>query len=326
MLIVDRLQINPYFNIAAEEYLLKTLHDDCFMLWQNEPSVIVGKHQNTLAEINYTLVRQLNIPVIRRISGGGTVYHDAGNLNFTFIKKGLVGKMVDFSQFIQPIIQILKRIGIDARHDGKNDIRVGGRKISGNAEHIHRDRVLHHGTLLFNSDLQVLNDLISIKQKSFKDKSVQSVRSQVANISEFLLNPISISEFRKIILEGISSSIKDIHFYTMTREDINGINDLAEKKYKTWEWNFGYSPDYIFENKIVHRGEEFLIKIKVKNGVIMDSKISSGSSVNVVNKDLKNLLIGTNHSFEEINQKVYKLNRKGESLNFDPNILFELLF
>jgi lipoate---protein ligase len=326
MLIVERPQTNPYFNIAAEEYLLKHLEEDSFMVWQNDPSVIIGKHQNALAEINLHLVRKLNIPVIRRISGGGTVYHDSGNLNFTFIKHGKPGLLVDFSRFIKPIVVVLNQLGIPAQQEGKNDIRVNGLKISGNSEHVYRDKVLHHGTLLFNSDLTELNEMLRAKPLSFKDKSVQSVRSRVANLSEFLTEPVSMAEFRQRIIDHIIENEKDISFYSLTDTAVEKINDLVTRKYKTWEWNFGYSPDYIFENKIICQDDEYRIYITVKKGVIEKAELIISDRATDSTVFINKLLVGKNHNYDEIKQQILKLNRNKESLNFEPNILLELLF
>ncbi len=326
MVIVERPQTDPYFNIAAEEYLLKNLNQDCFMLWQNDPSVIIGKHQNALAEINLHLVRQRNIPVIRRISGGGAVYHDEGNLNFSFIRHGEEGRLVDYSGFIHPIVEAINQMGIPARHEGKNDIRVNGLKISGNSEHVHRNKVLHHGTLLFNSNLDMLNEILQVKSHTYKDKSVQSVRSKVANVAEFLNNPISIEEFEKRIKEHIIHKQKDIGFYTLTNSDVDNINDLVQTKYNTWKWNFGYSPNYSFENKFIHENVEYSSVLEVKNGVIFQVEINFKSMTFETNNTLKNLLTGKNHNFDEIKTCILGLNQNKESINFDPNILLELLF
>jgi lipoate-protein ligase A len=326
MFIVERPQTNPYFNLAAEEYLLKNLDEDCFMLWQNEPSVIIGKHQNALSEINLPLIQQNNIPVIRRISGGGTVYHDLGNLNFTFIKRGQVGRLVDFSQFLQPITEALNHMGVPARQEGKNDLRVDGLKISGNSEHVHRDRVLHHGTLLFNSNLELLSQILQGKSYTFKDKSVQSVRSKVANVAEFLINPVSIEEFGKRIKEHLIRKEKNVRFYSLTHSDVDKINGLVQTKYNTWKWNFGYSPNYLFENKCIYKNVEYNIALEVRDGVITHAEIDFTSMPFETNNALKNLLIGKNHNYDEIKLCILKLNRNKESLNFDPNILLELLF
>ncbi len=326
MVIVERPQTDPYFNIAAEEYLLKNLNQDCFMLWQNDPSVIIGKHQNALAEINLNLVRQRNIPVIRRISGGGAVYQDGGNLNFSFIKHGQEGRLVDFSGFLHPIVEALNQMGVPARHEGKNDIRVNGLKISGNSEHVHRNKVLHHGTLLFNSNLDMLNEMLRVKSHSFKDKSVKSIRSKVANISEFLDKPFSIEEFIERITDHINRKEKDVVYYSLTASDINGINDLVDEKYKTWEWNFGYSPDYFFKNQVTHQDIEYLIEMEVKMGVIKKVEIASERKIPGMSEVIKNLLIGTNHNYDDIKERIFKLNLNGETINFDANILLELLF
>ncbi len=326
MLIVERLQTDPYFNIAAEEYLLKNLNEDCFMLWQNEPSVIIGKHQNTLAEINLNLIRQLNVPVIRRISGGGTVYHDLGNLNFSFIKQGQKGKLIDFSQFIQPIIGALNEMGLAATKERKNDIRINGYKVSGNSEHVHRNTILHHGTLLFNSDLTMLNEIIRNNIYKFNDKSVRSVRSSVGNIIDFLKDPISLAEFKRKIKGHISMLTTESKHYSLTDKDISGINELANRKYRTWEWNYGYSPVYTFENRITHDGIEYAIWIKVKDGVIEDYAITRENNILIIREDIKKILAGSKHSFDEIKGQILLLKQKGETLTFDANLLLDLLF
>lgn len=326
MLIIERLQTDPYFNIAAEEYLLKNISEDCFMLWQNEPSVIIGKHQNTLAEINPALISQLNIPVIRRISGGGTVYHDLGNLNFSFIKQGQPEKLIDFSQFLQPIIAALNEMGLPAKQERKNDIRINGLKVSGNSEHVHRNRVLHHGTLLFNSNLSRLNEIIQNSVHKFSDKSVKSVRSKVGNIVAFMKNPISLADFRRRIASHVCMLYPESKQYALTNEDITGINDLANKKYRTWDWNYGYSPVYNYENRISRNGIEYSIWIKVKDGIIEDHEISTVDKGPLIRADITKILEGSRHSYEEIKAQILLLKQKGETLTFDPNILLDLLF
>jgi len=295
MLIINRPDTNPYFNIATEEYLLKTLDEDCFMLWQNEPGVIVGKHQNTLAEINYQYVKQHNIPVIRRISGGGTVFHDLGNLNFSFIHKGEKEKLVDFHRFIDPIVDVLNQLGVPAKFEGKNDIRIDGLKISGNAEHVYKNRVLHHGTLLFSSELDFLNQVLKIKPDSFQSKAIQSIRSEVANISDFLAN-ITIGDFKEKIIQHISGIYKNVEFYSLTENDNQSINQLVKEKYNTWKWNFGYSPKYSFEAELP--SSKNLIKVNVEKGIIQSIEASQD------NKIIVSLLIGAEHDYNTIRKIV----------------------
>jgi lipoate---protein ligase len=325
MLIVERPQTDPYFNLAAEEHLLKNIEDDCFMLWQNEPSVIVGKHQNAMAEINLSYIREKKIPVVRRISGGGTVYHDLGNLNFSFIRKGQQGKLVDFSRFLNPIVGVLNEMGIPAMQE-KNDIRVNGLKISGNSEHVHRNKVLHHGTLLFHSDLKALREILRTRMGAFKDKSIQSKRSRVANISDFLKKPLTIHEFQDRILNFMEQNEKKLQFNRLSLQDIEDVNRLSIEKYRTWEWNFGYSPDYLFENKIIHNGTEYSIEIEVRRGIIQFSQVYINGKITGNGVSVGSILHGANHNIGELEEKILSLNSNTESLHFDPNILLQLLF
>ncbi len=278
MFIINRPQTNPWFNIAAEEYLLKHMQEDCFMLWQNEASVIVGKHQNTMAEINHRYVKENEVPVIRRISGGGTVFHDLGNLNFSFIQSGEREKLVDFRRFVQPIINVLQKIGVPARFEGKNDIRVNGLKISGNAEHVYKNKVLHHGTLLFSSELKNLNQSIKANLQDYEDKAVKSVRSSVANISDFLEDKISLGEFINEIIEYIFTNYGDVQYYDLSVSDIQGIEQLSEEKYKTWEWNYGYSPKFTLRKTITFAGESIGIRAVIKNGIFQDAELDSNNN------------------------------------------------
>src|SRR5690554_4159748 len=173
---------DPYFCLAAEEYLMKKFTDDIFMLWQSDDTVVIGKHQNAMGEINYRYVHEQNITVARRISGGGTVFHDSGNLNFAYIKNVSSTSEISFTRFIQPITEALGSLGITATTSGRNDLLVDGKKVSGNAQHIFKNRVLHHGTLLFNSNLQTLGSSIKVIPGLYRDKAVQSNRSIVTNI------------------------------------------------------------------------------------------------------------------------------------------------
>ncbi|PKP36179.1 MAG: lipoate--protein ligase, partial [Bacteroidetes bacterium HGW-Bacteroidetes-15] len=177
MLCIYHRNSNPYFNIASEEHLLKRFTDDIFMLYINSPSVIVGKHQNTMAEVDYHFALENDIKIVRRLSGGGAVYHDHGNLNFCFIRNGKEGALVDFKGFTKPIIEILGKLGVEAKFEGHNSLTINGLKFSGNAEHIFKQRVMHHGTLLFSSDLQALANVLYVSIDKYSDRAVKSVRA-----------------------------------------------------------------------------------------------------------------------------------------------------
>ncbi len=266
---------NPYFNIASEEHLLRKFTDDVFMLYTNTDSVIVGKHQNTMGEINLHYVKENNLPVIRRLSGGGTVYHDLQNLNFAFIQNGEDGKLIDFNKFISPIIQFLKTKGITATAGKRNDIIVDGKKISGNAEHVFKNRVLHHGTLLFESNLDALNKSIKVNLDQFTDKSVKSNRSVVTNLKPMLPDNYSLELFTKELFEFVLNTYEDSHEYVFSDEDNNAIDNLIETKYATWDWNFAYSPKYEFSKTISINNYDFSFKLNFEKAKLTNLELKT---------------------------------------------------
>ena len=324
MLYISRTETDPYFNIAAEEYVLKNFDADCFMLWSNQPSIIIGKHQNTLAEINYRYVQKHQIPVIRRISGGGTVYHDLGNLNFSFVKSGKRNELVNFKAFTDPIIKALETFGVQAKFEGKNDLKVDGKKISGNAEHVFKNRVLHHGTLLFSSELDKLNEAILAKTKDFTDKSVQSNRSVVANISEFLNKSLSIEEFKKEILAQLMSQDTEASSYNFSNADKKNITELVKTKYSQWSWNYAYSPKYIL-TRVLHLNNTITkIKLEVKDGIIKDIIFIDHQLGDKSELKIKETLIGISHEPNKI-ESCLKSSAKFNNLTEIKTIL-ETLF
>lgn len=224
---------NPFFNLALEEYLLKNvdIKKDYFILWQNEPTIVIGKHQNTLKEINMNFVKDNNINVVRRNSGGGAVYHDLGNINFTFITKYDEKHLLDFKTFTNPVVYSLGKLNVKAELSGRNDILIDGRKISGNSQHIYKDRFLHHGTLLFNSELENLVKALNVDNDKILSKGIESIKSRVTNIKEHVKEDIFMEEFKEILIENIfiwnKSSLKE---YNLTSEHISAIRKINERK------------------------------------------------------------------------------------------------
>jgi len=299
MLIIDNTSTNPYFNIALEEYLLKETTEDIFMLYVDEPSIIIGKHQNTLAEINLKYVLENNIAVVRRISGGGTVYHDLGNLNFTFIANGKAGYLVDFKKFTQPIIEVLQKLGLDVRLEGKNDLRVNNLKISGNAEHVFTNRVLHHGTILVSANLENLSAALKVESGKYTDNAVKSIRSKVTNINTFLPKPVSVETLKSLVFEYIQKQY-DSKSYSISDSDVQEVNKRVAEKFQTWQWNYGYSPRYEFRNSANIDGKNAEIFLEVENGIIRNAKITG-------NTYLQESIIGCNHEFNSIVALLNKL-------------------
>ncbi|MFC2081342.1 lipoate--protein ligase, partial [Bacteroidota bacterium] len=268
MLILDSHSSNPRFNIASEEYLLKTTKKDYAFFYINQPSIIIGKHQNAWAEINLSWTRQNNIPVVRRLSGGGTVWHDPGNLNFSFILNGEEGKLVNFREYASPVLNFLQELGVPAEFGKRNEMLVDGLKISGNAEHIHRKRVLHHGTLLFSSNLSKLKLALETNPDMYKDKAVQSIRSEVGNIRDFLKESMEISDFRRQLLSHILKVFTGSKTYTLSDAETEGIRKLIKEKYSLWSWNIGYSPRYSLQRKIEMGDTQCIAKLEVEKGLI----------------------------------------------------------
>jgi lipoate---protein ligase len=274
MLIIKRHHTNPYFNLAAEEYFLKESTEDIFMLWRNEPAIIVGKHQNTISEINIDFVKENNISVVRRLTGGGAVFHDLGNLNFTFIQSNRDHTLNDFRKYTEPILEVLLKLGINARFEGRNDLTIDGKKFSGNAEMVWKNRVLHHGTLLFSATMKDLSQALKVDHAKFQDKAVKSVRSRVTNISEHLQKPMDVLQFSEMIQAHILEIYPEAHIYELSDNDHKCIKDLMRIKYSTWDWNFGTSPDYNFR-KVVRTENSGTLEfcLEVRNGIILRTRI-----------------------------------------------------
>ncbi len=303
MLCIKNEHTDPCFNAAVEEHLFRNKIRDCFMLYRNRPSIIIGKHQNALAEINLDFVKKKNISVVRRLSGGGAVYHDLGNLNFTFIRNGEMGKLIDFVNFTQPILEVLTSLSVPARFEGVNDLRVGNKKISGNAEHVFKNRVLHHGTLLFSSSLADLNTALKIRPGVYQDKAVRSVRSSVANISEFLKPEIPIQEFRDILFNHILTTFSGTEEYKLTENDKKTIHQLMEEKYTTWEWNFAYSPRYQFQQILQFGEKELAVKLLVERGIISEIHLVDQKSRKPLH-EVEKKLTGVVHNQTVIREKL----------------------
>ena len=271
MLLINNTNTNAYFNLAMEEYFLKNTNEDIFLLWQNENSIIVGKNQNTLSEINYDYVKENNIKVVRRLSGGGAVFHDLGNINFTFISCN-DNSFSDFKKFTMPIVEALKELNVHAEFSGRNDLLIDGQKFSGNAQYNYKNKVMHHGTLLFSSEINDLSNALKVKPSKFQGKSVKSVKSRVTNISSHLDKKMTVLEFKDYLMDFINKRDENSHFYELNDKDVESINKLVEEKYSTWEWNFGYSPKYSLYNELKYPGGNLEFSLDVHDGLIKDIK------------------------------------------------------
>jgi len=302
---------NPYFNLAVDEYLLKNSTKEYLILGINSPSVIIGKHQVTHREVNTRFVFERRIPVIRRISGGGTVYHDFGNLNFTFILNSKKGNQINFRKYTLPILEFLEEKGIKAGLEGRSDLKVNGIKISGNAEHIYRERVLHHGTLLFNSRLDDLRGALRKDRSSYSTRAVESNPSQVMNLKEITPGVKGTIDFKSEMLKFFLEK-EGNKYIELTEEERSETGELERSKYSTWEWNYAYGPEYYFINRFELEGEKHFCRLFVKDGIIRECEIERSGEMAAIAKKL----IGCKHMVKEIVEifKQEKINIKSAGI------------
>jgi lipoate-protein ligase A len=272
LVIFDKCQ-DPYFNLASEEFLLaeRRFAQPVIRLWQNSPAVIVGRFQNTLAEINREFVAEKSIAVVRRITGGGAVYHDLGNVNYT-VAQPTSGKIIDFAHFTEPVIELLAGYGIKAENHGRNDIEACGCKISGGAQTIKDNRVLHHGTLLFAVKLDTLAQALRAKEHKLATRGVSSIRERVGNIVDFMRQPLPVEVFLKDLEKHFLKQPGSRPYEFSAREQA-AIQKLRDDKYSRWEWNYGQSPDFNIERTVKYPWGELALFLLAKGGRIEEISV-----------------------------------------------------
>ena len=301
MLLINSLSQNAYFNIASEEYLLHRFPtEDLFLLYVNAPSIIVGKFQNTLAEINLDYVEEKGIKVVRRMSGGGAVYHDLGNLNFSF--HTLLGQndFGDFSFFTKPVLNMLNTLGVPAELKGRNDLLVDGKKFSGNAKLARHGKMIQHGTILLNSEMEVLGKALKVNPLKFIDKATKSNRGRVTNLIDYLPKETTTVTLKELLTAEIIKNNPEAKRYQLSLEDLAGIEQLMEEKYETWDWNFGFSPQYNFKKAIKIPAGFIEVHLDVVHGIIEKAKIFGDFFASMPIEDLEVQLIGKKHQTTDL--------------------------
>jgi len=326
MLCIQSNTHDPYFNLASEEYLLKSFQDDLFLLYRNKPSIVVGKHQNTLAELNLSYVLENDITVARRISGGGTVYHDLGNLNFAFITTGEDGHLVDYRKYTRPLINAMKMMGISVVLGSRNELLLNKLKISGTASHVHKQRVLHHGTLLFSSSMDHLSMALIAPRGRFHDRAVRSIPSPVTNIIEHLDEKMEVADFQERIMEYIVKIIGGTSRYDYNDEDLRNISSLVDRKYGTWEWNFGYSPRYEFRKMLTCTEGNVFLQMQVERGVIRGVSLTGDFMSTRQVHSLEEKLMGVIHDPEAIRRRISNISVRDYITGLDNEELISGMF
>lgn len=269
MIYIETHSTDPAYNLAFEQYVLENMRQgDYLMLWQNANTVVIGRNQNTAEEIDARFVEEHAVRVVRRMTGGGAVYHDLGNLNYSFITDLGNAEELSIEKFARPVCAALEKLGLEAALSGRNDILAQGRKVSGVAQRIHKDRILHHGTLLFDSDSAMIAGALRVDPQKFASKSAKSVRSRVGNIRQLLPVDMDIHGFWQAILTELSGG--ELSRWEPTEAQRQEIERIAEEKYRSWDWNYGSSPAYGFVNSARYPGGRLEISLNAEKGIIKD--------------------------------------------------------
>ncbi|PCH12559.1 Lipoate-protein ligase LplJ [Streptococcus parauberis] len=297
---------DPAYNIALEAYAFRELtsEDEIFILWINEPAIIIGKHQNTIQEINKEYTDEHGIHVVRRLSGGGAVYHDLNNLNYTIISNKSEEGAFDFKTFSQPVIATLADLGVKAEFTGRNDLEIDGKKFCGNAQAYYKGRMMHHGCLLFDVDMSVLGDALKVSKDKIESKGIKSVRARVTNILNELPEKITVNEFSDKILEKMKETYPDMTEYVLSEDELVKIQKSADTQFGTWDWTYGKAPEYTIERNVRYPAGKINTFANVQQSVIKNIKIY-GDFFGIKDvEDIEKILIGTKYEYKDVLEKL----------------------
>jgi len=327
MLFVDNGNItNPRLNLAVEEHLLRNVRVDepILLFYINEPSVIIGRNQNTLEEIDPDYIKHKGIHVVRRLSGGGAVYHDRGNLNFSFITPGRQD-LHNFAKFTEPVIAVLGELGVIAELRGRSDIFATGKKISGNAQYSTAGRMFSHGTILFDTDLEVMLKALNPRQVNIESKAVQSVRSFVTNIQELLAEDMTIDSLKTALLTGIFGR-GEIPTYLLSDDDWEKIHQISAARYQEWDWNYGHSPNFHLGKSERFPVGKIDVRINVEKGVITEIKIYGDFTGMLKVEKLEERLIGVRYDSNALASTLERVDLAGYFGKLEKTEFLTLLY
>ncbi len=323
---IDWKETDPQINLAFEEYVFNQMDQDesYFLLWQNDNAVIVGKHQNTIEEINQEYIRENDIKVVRRLSGGGAVYHDLGNLNFTFIVNDRGREQFDFQTFTRPLVEALKTLGVNAEFNSRNDIAIDGKKFSGNSQYAKRGRILHHGTILFNSNLATIQSALKVKKDKIESKGIKSVKSRVTNITDYLDETYTMEDFKAALLKAMFAN-DNLEKITLSNEEIQAIEQLKTEKYATWDWNYGKSPQYNLRKERKCDFGLITVLLQVEKGEIKDLHFYGDYFGNGDIQELEALFIGVKPSEAALSKVLINTDLADYINGLDAKTLIDLI-
>lgn len=325
MIYIENNSTDPFFNFALEYYLItekKLPEDQIFIFWRTEPTLMVGKYQNTIEEINQDYAKENGIKVVRRITGGGTIYTDMGGWQFSFITRGQ-SESIDFSKYISPVIEGLKKLDVPAEFNSRNDLVIQGKKFSGNAQCMLNGYTLHHGSLLFNTDFEQMVKCLTVDDYKIISKGIKSVKERVTNISDHLKKPIDTDTFKKLMVDSIMQGSKE--HYQLTDTDLTRIKAIAKEKFASWEWNYGKSPKFNITKTGRFDGGKMEFKLDVNKGKITDCHIYGDFFGTIDISVLSNALIGADYEKESIKKAIAQSEIKQGFYNINVDELAEII-
>ncbi|WP_423218377.1 lipoate--protein ligase [Streptococcus equinus] len=311
---------NPAYNIALEAYAFRELlaEDELFILWINEPAIIIGKHQNAIEEINKAYTDEHGIHVVRRLSGGGAVYHDLNNLNYTIISNKSQEGTFDFKTFSRPVIETLADLGVTATFTGRNDLEIDGKKFCGNAQAYFKGRMMHHGCLLFDVDMTVLENALQVSKDKIESKGVKSVRARVTNILDELPEKMTVEAFSEQLLNKIKEQYPDMTEYVLSETDLENIQNLADNQFATWDWTYGKSPSYTIKRSGRYPAGKLTTYADIEKSTIKGIKIY-GDFFGVKDiVDIEKLLIGQRYNYTDVLNKLQTIGTSSYIANITP--------
>ena len=334
MLFVPNENNDPRINLAIEIFLLQEMKVDepILLFYINEPSIIIGRNQNTIEEINKDYVDAHGIHVVRRFSGGGAVYHDFGNLNFSFVMPDDGNSFRDFEKLTKPIVQALHEMGVEgAQLKGRNDLVIDDMKFSGNAMYATNGRMFAHGTIMFDSDINEVVNALKVRKDKIESKGIKSIRSRVTNIKPFLpkdKQDMTTEAFREEILLKIFGvdSVDQVKTYTLTEEDWVKINEISDKYYRNWDWNYGKSPAFDIERRKRFPIGSIEVRFNVQEGKITEAKIYGDFFGLGDIADVEQAFIGTRYDKSALKDVIDQIDVKKYFGNITPEDLLELVY
>ncbi|HFH8085655.1 TPA: lipoate--protein ligase [Streptococcus agalactiae] len=293
---------DPAYNVALEAYAFQKLTDidEIFILWINEPAIIIGRHQNTIQEINKEFIDKNGIHVVRRLSGGGAVYHDLNNLNYTIISNNTQEGAFDFQTFSKPVIDTLAKLGVKAEFTGRNDLEINGQKFAGNAQAYYKGRMMHHGCLLFDVDMSVLGQALKVPKDKIESKGIKSVRARVTNIVDHLSDKITVQEFSDAILAQMKEEYPEMDEYVLSDAELSEIQAMRDNQFATWDWTYGKAPEYTIERGVRYPAGKITTYANVENSTIKSVKIFGDFFGVKPVDDIEKMLEGVRYDYKDV--------------------------